>query len=240
MNNRVNKNQNFPPSNQINSQMNNLNIQQNQPQSLQYMIYNENINKQKQLQFKQNIYNRNNIMPQNNFQQENLNNLPRPSKKKNSANNLKSFKNNEELFMQNTISNFMGKKSKTNENKDNINKSITEKINALDPNNQNQDLNAQFEIHEDENFENYITRIGENLKYLIKNQKGSRSMQNFLDKIYPEHVNILLDHISSSLKEIMMDPYGNYFIQKLIQSSSLNQRNIIFNTVKLIPLFLDF
>ena len=67
--------------------------------------------------------------------------------------------------------------------KDNINKSITEKINALDPNNQNQDLNAQFEIHENENFENYITRIGENLKYLIKNQKGSRSMQNFLDKI---------------------------------------------------------
>jgi hypothetical protein len=77
-----------------------------------------------------------------------------------------------------------------------------------------------------------VIRIGENLKYLIKNQKGSRSMQSFLDKIYPEHVNILLNTISTSLKDIMMDPYGNYFIQKLIQCSSLNQRNIIFDTVK--------
>jgi len=57
-------------------------------------------------------------------------------------------------------------------------------------------------------------------------------MQKFLDKIYPEHVNRLLNIISSDLKEIMMDPYGNYFIQKLIQCSSSNQRMTILNTVK--------
>lgn len=58
-------------------------------------------------------------------------------------------------------------------------------------------------------------------------------MQKFLDKIYPEHVNLLLNRISSDLKEIMTDPYGNYFIQKLIQCSSSNQRMTILNIVKI-------
>ena len=86
---------------------------------------------------------------------------------------------------------------------------------------------------DDENFDHFLDRVGENLKFLIKNQKGSRSMQKFLDKIYPEHVNLLLNRISSDLKEIMTDPYGNYFIQKLIQCSSSNQRMIILNIVKI-------
>lgn len=126
----------------------------------------------------------------------------------------------------NNLKNSMLKKNNNNT------KSSVNNINSSFTSNASSQLNSQYEILDDENFDNFIERVGENLKHLIKNQKGSRSMQKFLDKIYPEHVNRLLTIISSDLKEIMMDPYGNYFIQKLIQCSSSNQRMTILNTVK--------
>jgi len=141
--------------------------------------------------------------------------------KKNSLNlNKNSGTNNNNLGNKNSANNLIN-----NREGDIINSSFTSVSSQK---------NSLYEILDDENFDNFIERVGENLKYLIKNQKGSRSMQKFLDKIYPEHVNLLLAKISVDLKEIMMDPYGNYFIQNLIQCSSSNQRMTILNTVIII------
>jgi uncharacterized protein (UPF0335 family) len=83
----------------------------------------------------------------------------------------------------------------------------------------------------EEELEAFMERIGDQFVPYIKTQKGSRFMQKFLNKITSEKVTFLLSKICQDLKEIMCDFYGNYFIQKLIQTCSSNQRIFILKYV---------
>lgn len=58
----------------------------------------------------------------------------------------------------------------------------------------------------------------------IRTQKGSRNMQKLLNKITPDELDIILKEIGDSLPELMVDPYSNYFCQKLAQCCSSEQR----------------
>jgi hypothetical protein len=58
----------------------------------------------------------------------------------------------------------------------------------------------------------------------IRTQKGSRNMQKLLNKITPDKLDIILNEIGDSLPELMVDPYSNYFCQKLAQCCSSEQR----------------
>ena len=49
-------------------------------------------------------------------------------------------------------------------------------------------------------------------------------LQKYLDKISPEAINYIIKMISSKFPRLMMDTYGNYFCQKLIQSCASEQR----------------
>lgn len=221
-NNNNQNNLNYNQGNQINNNDNNFNFQN----QFENNNNNNNLNRGKNLMQKKHMANAN---MHENFNENginmNFNNNTGNNHNKNSIQKKNSLNKNN-----NAGNNMTSKNSGNSQNsRDNINSSFTSASSQV---------NSQFEILDDENFDNFIERVGENLKYLIKNQKGSRSMQKFLDKIYPEHVNLLLARISGDLKEVMMDPYGNYFIQKLIQCSSSNQRMTILNTVNLIVLLI--
>jgi hypothetical protein len=67
----------------------------------------------------------------------------------------------------------------------------------------------------------------------IRNQKGSRIMQKELNKITPENLELLIWRLCPFMTEIMVDTYGNYFSQRLIQCCSPQQRlEILKSTVK--------
>jgi len=67
---------------------------------------------------------------------------------------------------------------------------------------------------------------------LIKTQKGSKNIQNELSKSSTENIEILLNKICSSLPELMMDIYGNYFCQKVIKLSTPKDRINILKSVQ--------
>lgn len=86
-------------------------------------------------------------------------------------------------------------------------------------------------INDDVTFENFVERIGGDLIPFIKTQRGSRLMQKFLNKVSAESVDRILDQLSPNLKEIMVDGYGNYFIQRLTQCCSTEQRVLVLGYV---------
>lgn len=65
------------------------------------------------------------------------------------------------------------------------------------------------------------------LPRFIKTQKGSRTLQQILNKMQPEKVDELLYIIRNHFADLMTDSYGNYFCQKLIQCCSSDQRIFI-------------
>jgi len=64
-----------------------------------------------------------------------------------------------------------------------------------------------------------------------KTQRGSRSLQKLLNKIEPGGLDEILEKLKFNFPELMIDTYGNYFCQKLIQSASSDQRMFILRHV---------
>jgi hypothetical protein len=93
-------------------------------------------------------------------------------------------------------------------------------------------ISDNFNEDTDEEFDTFIEKIGNDLIPFIKTQKGSRYMQKFLNKLLPEKINKLLYGISKDLKEVMIDNYGNYFMQKLTQCCSSSQRMFVLQSVR--------
>jgi hypothetical protein len=56
-------------------------------------------------------------------------------------------------------------------------------------------------------------------------------LQKFLNKISPENLELLIENLNHNTPKLMIDLYGNYFCQKLIQSCSAEQRISILNYV---------
>lgn len=247
-NNIIEKSKPLQDGNIMNNNKNMIFQSQDNYNHLNKMLFNNNIdsfifenNNPNNINFNQNnnsinsdVFNFQQIQFEMNNNNKNINRSGNMINPKKHMSPLKMMDNYNEGFI-NIKNNNNIKNSKLKKNislKNNNPKNSVNNVNSSFTSTASSQLNSQYEILDDENFDSFIERVGENLKHLIKNQKGSRSMQKFLDKIYPEHVNRLLNIISSDLKEIMMDPYGNYFIQKLIQCSSSNQRMTILNTVK--------
>lgn len=59
---------------------------------------------------------------------------------------------------------------------------------------------------------------------LAKNQQGSKYLQRVLAKASPDVLEFIVVEAGDSLHELMVDSYGNYFCQKLLQSCSSKQR----------------
>jgi len=57
-----------------------------------------------------------------------------------------------------------------------------------------------------------------------KNQQGSKFLQRVLAKASPDVIEYIVVEVGDSLQNLMVDSYGNYFCQKLLQSSSSKQR----------------
>ena len=57
-------------------------------------------------------------------------------------------------------------------------------------------------------------------------------MQKFLNKLSHERIDLFLQKISTNLKLIMTDNYGNYLIQKLIHCCTNQQRIMILENVR--------
>lgn len=57
-----------------------------------------------------------------------------------------------------------------------------------------------------------------------KNQQGSKYLQRVLAKASPDVLEFIVVEVGDNLHELMVDSYGNYFCQKLLQSSSSKQR----------------
>ena len=49
-------------------------------------------------------------------------------------------------------------------------------------------------------------------------------MQKYLNKISPEQINYVINRLNTNIPKLMVDIYGNYFCQKLIQCCSSEQR----------------
>jgi hypothetical protein len=65
-----------------------------------------------------------------------------------------------------------------------------------------------------------------------RTQKGSRNLQKLLNKIQPDDLDIILEKIKNNFYDLMIDIYGNYFCQKLIQCCSAEQRMFILRHVR--------
>jgi hypothetical protein len=70
-----------------------------------------------------------------------------------------------------------------------------------------------------------------------KTQRGSRNLQKLLNKIEPGGLDEILEKLKNNFPELMVDTYGNYFCQKLIQSCSSEQRMFILRHVGNIFIF---
>lgn len=57
-----------------------------------------------------------------------------------------------------------------------------------------------------------------------KTQQGSKYLQRVLAKASPDVLEFIVVEVGDDLHELMVDSYGNYFCQKLLQSSSSKQR----------------
>ncbi len=52
--------------------------------------------------------------------------------------------------------------------------------------------------------------------YIIT-QKGSRDIQDIIEKLNEKEIEILIFKLKDCISDITIDKYGNYFTQKLIQ-----------------------
>ena len=62
------------------------------------------------------------------------------------------------------------------------------------------------------------------LSNLAKTQQGSKYLQRVLTRAPPDVVEFIIKEVIKEMKTLMIDQYGNYFCQKLLQSSSSQQR----------------
>lgn len=93
---------------------------------------------------------------------------------------------------------------------------------------------SKFCKEEVESFEDLIQSMENGQIELIPyicTQKGSRALQNISEHSSPDKFEYLLEMLKSSFSYLMMDIYGNYLCQKLIQNCSSRQRVFILENI---------
>lgn len=69
------------------------------------------------------------------------------------------------------------------------------------------------------------------LLLLCKDQQGCRFLQRKLDERNDGDADLLFREVSSSFPELMIDPFGNYLCQKMLDYSNDLQKSEILNLV---------
>ena len=87
----------------------------------------------------------------------------------------------------------------------------------------------KFEIEE---FKRYLMNLPVPSYDFICSQKGAREMQKNISKLPSECKTILINSMGKNISIPMMDVYGYYFIQELIQGGSQIQIKIIIENIK--------
>ena len=104
-----------------------------------------------------------------------------------------------------------------NQQKKNVKKN---KTSLNEKSNENITINSLFSFNEVE-FYSFITT-----------QKGSRTIQNILTNANENEIDMIISKIKNKLSDIMIDKYGNYFFQKLIEFCTPKQRHLLLLNIK--------
>lgn len=102
-----------------------------------------------------------------------------------------------------------------------------------------QDINAEDyseneKICNDGSLHEFLKSANNKLVSFLKTQKGSRIIQKFMsNNIPPDCVDLLFVKILPQVKELMIDNYGNYFMQRLIQLCTSKHKMLILKRVSL-------
>lgn len=66
---------------------------------------------------------------------------------------------------------------------------------------------------------------------LCKDQQGCRFLQRKLDESKEGDANLLFREVSTSFPDLMVDPFGNYLCQKMLDHSNEHQKSEILSLV---------
>ena len=94
---------------------------------------------------------------------------------------------------------------------------------------QNETNKAENDLRD---FQRFCDGLKCELPEYICGQIGSRIMQKYLNKFPSEILTLLIIKLGASLNKIIVDVYGNYFCQKMIQICSKDQRILILENIK--------
>jgi Pumilio-family RNA binding repeat len=72
----------------------------------------------------------------------------------------------------------------------------------------------------------------ENINFMAKTKAGSKRLQQFIAKSRPEEIEKIVSAVAPHMGELMVDLYGNYMCQTLVQSCSSSQRLAILRGMK--------
>ena len=103
-------------------------------------------------------------------------------------------------------------------NRENLNYKIKNLINNKNNDNQNS-VNNNLNL-----LNNFIQLSNKDFYLYIITQKGSRELQNILNKTSSIYIDKIINKIHNNFPKILIDKYGNYFCQKLIKMSFPYQR----------------
>ena len=153
--------------------------------------------------------------PQSNFLSQLEKQLPPPQPKK------KSQKSQKSKISTTTTTNTAGSSAKTqneNHNQQNFDESsfATNLIHKL----------------EQADVESKMKLLKEKVVLLACTQSGSRHLQKEIAKADSSFVEFMLKDIGRKLSVIMVDRYGNYFCQKLLQNCTINQRSNVLQLIR--------
>ena len=62
------------------------------------------------------------------------------------------------------------------------------------------------------------------IKEMSRDHNGCRALQQCLDDCPERIISIIYDEVGDELTDLMMDSFGNYLFQKLLDVSSVEQR----------------
>ncbi len=211
-----------------NNNINNYNIN-NKNNNNDNNINNQNNNNQNSLNTNNNIKNtNNNIINNNTIQINNLN-----------------INNNNQINIQNQ-SNYYSiiNNNKNNKNPNNEFEEIKDETNKMNQYQMkysqfNPNIQAQLNMNKNKNYQinsthsNYerlpLEEIIKNCYTICKNQTGCRFLQRKIDENPKISSELIYPIISDKIRELTLDSFGNYFIQKIIEQLSINQINEILN-----------
>ena len=133
----------------------------------------------------------------------------------------------------NNLTKFRAKKKNSNSScstkKASTDSTSNKKNNLFMPNNNK--IEIKINHYEIDEFKSYLNSIQGDVCDFLCSQKGSREMHKTLVKLPQECKTLLINKLGTKLTNVMIDIYGNYFCQQLIQTSVKEQIILMLNYI---------